>query len=142
MKTITHWAVAIALLSATTAFSPSSVQGSKIKFNGLYRTHAVIKDGDTTASYLRFYAGGKMIATTSTDNTEQIRTWFQYDQMVKANQGTWTLKKKKFNASYGMPGKDIILNGSVKGKTIKVHIKSNINGYEADKEYYFVPDKK
>jgi hypothetical protein len=112
----------------------------KIRFDGFYQTKAYIdkEDNDTTYSYLRFYADGKVIEVTSEGTALDLKDWFNLN-MKNPSVGNYKIRGKRMNFSTTSGAGTVIYKGKIKNKHFLISkSKSLINSYKEKEEYYFI----
>jgi len=119
------------------AFFQGAKKSGTLFYDGIYQTSLQIKDGDTTRGYLRFYSDGSAIAATSTGKVLDLKNWFNKEEIGKSHLGKYTIAGKTIKFNIGLAPKDVEYSGTIKGKKLNLHIKSNINGFQGDNIYKF-----
>jgi hypothetical protein len=125
------------LLSTASVFAKKRAASPRV--NGIYQTAMRIdKDGDTSYSYLRFYKDGQVLSVTSTGSPGDLRAWFHL-KMANPSVGVYKLKGR--NISFPTTNKQgtVLYEGRMIDKDhLDLHLKSLINGYQHQEQYFFV----
>ena len=85
---------------------------SNVLFDGFYQTKAYIdkEDNDTTYSYLRFYADGKVINVTSEGTAFDLKDWFNLN-MKNLSVGNYQVRRKRIYFSTTSGAGTVIYKG-------------------------------
>jgi hypothetical protein len=82
-KILSIWALAL-----MASVSPAKAADPALRFDGIYQHK---EEGKPVSSYLRFYADGTALSTSSTGTPEQISKWFNRES--KGGAGYFTAEK-------------------------------------------------
>jgi hypothetical protein len=132
----------ILFLTVTSLAKGQTIDGSKIRFDGFYKTKAEVykQDNDTTYGYLRFYSTGKVISVSSDGTANDLKAWFNLSHH-SVSVGNYKIigKRLYFPTTEKEGGGTVIYKGRIKNQYYLVlRSKSLINGYRDREKFYFV----
>jgi len=121
----------------------SSIENlNELMYDGLYITSCDFKAKNATGSqnYLRFYPDGNVIAvgTNCDGDIKKIAGWFNLNK-EHIGRGTYKTNGEQIEFSTSTTSGSLNFNGKINknGKLI-LEVNNLINGYKADREYFFV----
>jgi hypothetical protein len=109
--------------------------GSTPRFDGVYQSEKSKDSWD----YLRFYGDSAVITVGSSGTPEQVIRWFEKENSTSPfSRGKYQTKDGKISFSSTSSAGTVDYEGTMTENGMTLNIHSQINGYRATKEYYFV----
>lgn len=122
--------------SDKTARGIQSTDG-KLRYEGVYRSGKVSREGTRYWSYLRFYPNGDVIAVSSSGQPEDLREWFAKESSnVSRGKVVVTGNRIAFSAVSAQGAVDY--SGEVEGNRLRLESYSHINKHREDDVFEFV----
>lgn len=96
--------------------------------DGIYQSGKIPDSSDSYWYYLRFYPGGTVISVSSTDQPDDLRSWFNR-RMDDLSAGHVVLQGDHLSFSQTSKEGTVDYAGTVAGNTLRLDSYSHINGF-------------
>ena len=107
-----------------------------VRLDGIYQSKKI---GDFD-SYVRFYADGLVIRTSTNMSPDKMIKWFNRETVASKNrpQGTYTISGAKIKFATTSSAGVVDLEGEIQGDNIILRSHYHVNGYRGVYEYAFI----
>ncbi len=112
---------------------------ARLQFDGFYQSkiHIDTSGSDNYYYYLRFYADGNVVATSSTGSADDLKKWFNINHKYSSH-GKHKLSGARLSFSATSDKGTVVYDGKISGNNSELLRKSLINGFSGTETYHFI----